>query len=67
MSHDCPKQGCTKRVEDGFLSCSTHWFTVSRATRNEVWEALHAYGKGSPEHTAAISKAVTEMNERGTT
>jgi hypothetical protein len=61
--HRCPKNGCVAQVRDSQLACRTHWFQVSRATRNEVYAAWDlGQGALSQEHGEAMQKAIAEMN-----
>lgn len=60
-THECPADGCTRRVRREQLACRNHWFRVSKATRERVWEA---YRTGSGDHGDAIVQAITEMNSQ---
>jgi hypothetical protein len=61
--HQCPGAGCTRTVPNRMIACRTHWYWVSKATRDRVWATYYA-GRGSDEHLDAIADAITEMNSR---
>lgn len=63
-THECPKDGCTRRVPHEQLACRNHWYRVSVTTRGRVNAAYRGPGPGSDEHLAAIGQAVIEMNGR---
>lgn len=43
--HDCPVDGCTKRVPAHILMCKSHWQTVPRQLQRDVY-ATYAHGTG---------------------
>lgn len=59
--HTCPHPLCSKKVSPDHLACPAHWFELPVPIRNEIWETFHQ-APGSPEHTAAIGKAVAFWN-----
>lgn len=60
--HECPKDGCTRRVSTEMLACRSHWYQVTPATRRRVWSA---YQSGDTDaHHKAIVDAIREMNSR---
>lgn len=63
LTHECPREGCPRRVTSELLACSRHWYSVTNRTRIRVWKAFRDHGPGSDEHLAAITQAITEMNE----
>jgi hypothetical protein len=47
------------------LMCRTDWYRVPGALRDAVWAAWdRGRGAGSTEHTAAITAAISAVNER---
>lgn len=60
MMHLCPKNGCSKQISESELSCSRHWYQVSKPTREAVWRAWRI--GNVREHAKAVSLAVAEMN-----
>jgi hypothetical protein len=65
-SHECPADGCKRRVGTAMLMCRTDWFRVPKPLRNAVWAAWReGAGAGSPEHQAAISAAIRAVNGDG--
>jgi hypothetical protein len=63
-SHQCPADGCTRRVPAHQLMCRTDWYRVPKPLRNAVYAAWRSgAGAGTPAHTAAILAAVKAVNE----
>lgn len=60
MAHECPRNGCVRRVGDEMLACRTHWYLVSPATRRRVWTTYKA--GDVDEHREAMADAISEMN-----
>lgn len=56
--HECPYPGCHRQVNANMLACRNHWFTVSKPTRDRVWDA---WVQRSNDHLAAITQAIEEM------
>jgi hypothetical protein len=64
-THQCPAMHCTRRVRDDMLTCRAHWFMIPAPLRTAVWDTYAGgAGKGSPEHTEAITAAVDALNEK---
>lgn len=61
-SHECPKNGCDRRVPFHMLACRAHWYQVPKPIRDAVWRTYRDPGMGSPEHGAAIRAAIGAMN-----
>jgi len=62
-THECPRNGCTRRVPAHMLMCRNDWYRVPGALRSAVWNAWDGgYGAGTPEHTAAITAAIDAVN-----
>jgi hypothetical protein len=66
MTHDCPKDGCSRQVSAGYLACRAHWQQVTRPTQQLVY-ATYAGGLGlfDPEYLEARDLAIAEMNRVG--
>ena len=62
-THECPKDGCTRRIPQSQLACRTHWYQVPAELRSAVWHAwANGLGAGTPEHMRAITAAVAALN-----
>jgi len=59
--HECPGPGCTRSIPNRMLACRTHWYQVSRPTRDRVWRWYYD-APGSDEHMDAIAAAIAEMH-----
>ena len=65
-THECPADGCTRRVPMDMLMCYQDWKRVPKPLQRAVWRAWdHGNGSGSPEHVAAIRAAVVAVNRAG--
>ena len=53
MAHRCPSPGCTARVPSGRFACRSHWFTIPKPLRDELWQAYRNHGVMSDEYAAA--------------
>lgn len=65
-THECPRDGCTRRVPKRMLMCREDWFRVPAALRDAVlaeWDG--GRGDGSPAHRAAIADAIQAVNGDG--
>lgn len=61
-SHRCPGPGCARRVPAARLTCPACWRKVPAPFRAAVWTAWRdGEGAGSPEHTAAITAAIAQL------
>lgn len=61
-THECPAEGCERRVARSMLACRKHWARVSRTTQAEVYAA---YRSGdATRHWEAMQTAIAEMNGR---
>lgn len=67
--HECPAEGCPRRVAYERLACPQHWYAVSKPTRDRVYRAYRAMRKTGIDdvetyraHEAAIAAAIEEMN-----
>jgi hypothetical protein len=64
-SHQCPVNGCPRRVAMHMLMDRDHWYMVPRPLRNAVWDAYDGgFGAGTPEHMDAIRAAVEAVNAK---
>lgn len=57
--HECPYPGCHRQVAVDKLACRSHWFTVSKPTRDRVWDAWLNHDTAA--HDTAVTQAVEEM------
>lgn len=62
--HDCPIDGCTKRIPHAVLMCRHHWAKVPRQLQGAVYRAwARGRGAGTDAHTTAIAAAVAAVHE----
>lgn len=47
MTHQCPKEGCTKSVNDRMFSCSAHWWVLPAALRSAINGEYRAHGESA--------------------
>lgn len=59
-THECPKDGCSRRVSRSQLACKAHWAWVSPPVQREVYAAYRSGDVGR--HVAAMEAAIAEMN-----
>lgn len=63
MSHECPRNGCTRTVSDAYLMCSGDWRLVPVALQRAVYGAYRrGAGLGSDEPLAAQDAAIKAVN-----
>jgi hypothetical protein len=63
MSHQCPRNGCTRTVGDAYLMCDPHWRRVPPELQRAVYAAYkRGAGLGSAELLAAQVAAVSAAN-----
>lgn len=63
MSHDCPRNGCTRTVSDEMLLCATDWRRVGLPLRRALYAAWdHGRGKGSDAHREAMAAVIRHVN-----
>lgn len=59
-THECPRDGCVRRVPRERLACPRHWAAVRPYTKSLVYAA---YRDGDiAAHAAAMREAIQEMN-----
>lgn len=63
MAHHCPRHGCTVTVPDHMFACRSHWFSLPKPIRDEIWRAYRDQGVGSPELTAAHLSALEHWEQ----
>lgn len=63
MTHECPANGCTRRVAFDMLMCRTHWFMVPRPLQQAVWDTYYG-GAGTPPHVEAMGAAIDAVNRK---
>lgn len=61
--HECPRDGCERRVPADMLACKQHWFSVPSPLRRALWQAWDG-GRGalSDAHIEAMAACVRAMN-----
>jgi hypothetical protein len=63
MSHQCPRNGCTRTVGDSYLMCPSDWRRVPPALQRAVYGAYRrSAGLGSDELLAAQDAATRAVN-----
>jgi hypothetical protein len=63
MSHQCPRNGCTRTVDDTRLLCGPDWKLVPDHLQRAVYAAYkRGKGLGSPQLAAAQDAAVRAVN-----
>lgn len=63
LTHDCPANECERQVASHMLMCGRHWRMVPQPLRRAVWAAWrNGAGAGTPEHRAAIRRAIEAVN-----
>jgi hypothetical protein len=63
MSHECPRNGCTRAVADDLLLCAPCWRPVPLTLRrvlNDAWD--HGRGNGSDAHREAMLAIIRHVN-----
>jgi hypothetical protein len=61
-THRCPGPACNRQVASDMLACGRHWRQVSPDTQTAVYAAWRrGAGRGTPEHTEAMDRAISEM------
>jgi hypothetical protein len=63
-SHECPADGCTRRVSQDMLMCRNHWFMVPKPLQRAVWDAYYGPGPGSLPHFEVITAAIDAVNKK---
>lgn len=62
-THECPRNGCTRRIAAHLLMCRQDWYRIPRPLRRAVLNAWdEGRGEGSPAHRAAITAAISAVN-----
>lgn len=57
--HECPIDGCAKRVPDHMLMCGAHWRRVPADLRSRLYRAWSGgAGAGSDEHAEAMRACI---------
>lgn len=63
-THECPADGCNRRVAPGMLMCPADWRRVPGPVRRALWRAWDdGAGAGTPAHHAAMAAAIRSVNE----
>lgn len=56
--HLCTWPGCRRPIPLSEWGCKSHWFTLPKEIRDEIWQG-YSRGKLSPEWIEANEKALT--------
>jgi hypothetical protein len=56
--HICGWPGCNRPVPLDMWGCKSHWFTLPKEIRDEIWQGYGRGGKLSPAWLAANEKAL---------
>lgn len=64
MTRTCRVEGCTARHPRGLFCCSTHWYTLPKPLRDEIWRTFRAHGVLSVEYLQAAENAEAFLEER---
>lgn len=59
----CAVTGCDVTITVPSFLCKRHWFSVSKAKRDEVWE-LFRTAKGSLRQRRAVLEAIQEAERK---
>lgn len=63
MSHECPRNGCTRTVGDQYLMCPADWRRVGPALQRAVYAVYRrGAGVGSDELLAAQEAAIAAVS-----
>lgn len=63
VTHECPRNGCTRRVGDSYLMCGPDWKRVPVPLQRAVYAAYkRGKGIGSPQLLAAQEAAIAAVN-----
>lgn len=62
LTHQCPKNGCTKAIKHHQYACRNHWYEISKSTRNRIWKAWEAADISA--HVQAMADAQAELNAK---
>ena len=63
MSHECPRNGCTRQVPDDLLLCAADFRPVPIPLRRALYQAWDpARGRGSAAHQAAADAVLRYVN-----
>lgn len=63
MTHECPRNGCNRAVDDERLLCAPCWRPVPLVLRralNDAWD--HSRGRGSAAHNEAVAAVIRHVN-----
>lgn len=55
--HNCAAKGCSEEIPDHLLMCRSHWFSVPKPIRDEIWEAYRKEGVLSESYVNAVTAA----------
>jgi hypothetical protein len=66
-THECPKNGCVRRVPAHQLMCPADWRSVPADLQSAVWRTWRGgRGKGTRAHLAAMEAAIDAVNGQET-
>jgi hypothetical protein len=61
----CPFNGCNQRVPLHRFGCRSHWFSLSKPERNEIWAAYNDYNEGKIDIDTLRRRQQTVLGTRG--
>jgi hypothetical protein len=65
VTRTCRIDGCTGRHARGLFCCATHWHTLPKPLRDEIWRTFRAHGVFSVEYMQAAENAEAYLEDRG--
>jgi hypothetical protein len=58
----CPIAGCGYQIDPSRLMCRTHWYTVPKELRDQVWATWRSgQGADSRDHQEAVRRAIAAV------
>jgi hypothetical protein len=55
----CPIPGCRQQIDPSRLMCRSHWYTVPKELRDQVWATWRSgQGARSADHMGAVHRAI---------
>jgi len=60
--HKCPSPGCPHKVPSHKFACHTHWFSIPKEIRDDIWAGYREEPLGE-RHTAAMEAATAFLED----